>query len=400
MTVRTYHLLEELLCVSQDKHNEECFCNIVDRNYGEKPFKCSYVGCSFKRVGFETKRLRDSHMKHHNRPWKCSFPGCKFAEGGFLSRKMRDDHLDRFHQDKGALGFAGFGHMDIDEVQPLLFDLIKLDKVEAVRNFLPQFEQLPHSTQEEMQKIASFSGSASMLDLIGQFDPHALLRSSVQGRNLETFKYLLPKFIIKRDGRKDIVSSKSIGSHLNDLLKTDSEDMYEIFVEYVEEDVRIGLNWNTAYLPHYAEYIRARIIQATEELLHREEFLLRVWKILKLSEVRRLRLHIGDALVNIASTTCSIKLATYWISCGADPNHRRAAAYLTPLHYAARKTTREAAEFMKFLLLNGADPELTYGKKEKRKLGDEKGPQNIAHWLCMSWDSLVLSVKEEREKTK
>jgi Ankyrin repeat len=378
------------------KHREGCYCNTIHRNYGKRPFKCSFVGCSFKRYGFETQQLRDSHIKHHDRPWKCTFPNCEFAEGGFLSRKMRDDHFDRFHQDKGPLRFAGLKYTDIDEIQPLIFDLVKLDKVDAVRNFLPQFKKLPDSTQIEMRKAASFSGSSSMLDLIGHDETFELelLKNSVYGRNLDTFRYLLPKFV---NVRKD--NTQSIADILSDLLKTDSEDMYQIYAEYVEEDVKTGLGWIESWAPRQSYYVRARIIGATERFAHREEFILLLWKKLNFPAIGSLKIYIGDALVNVASTTCSTKLAKFLMDWGANVDHRRNGLYLTPLHHAARQTTCEAAELMKFLLLNGADPELTYGRETKRVTSDGEGAKNIAKWLGISWDSLILKVKEEREKT-
>ena len=116
-------------------------------------------------------------------------------------------------------------------------------------------------------------------------------------------------------------------------------------------------------------------------------------------------IYLGDALVNVASTTCSVKLAEFLVKGGAKVDHRRSPRYPTPLNHAARQTTAGAAEMMKFLLFYGADPEakpsgaslrIRYGSLRIR---DEKGAKGISKWLGMSWEELVTKAKEERQKT-
>ena len=96
-----------------------------------------------------------SHMKHHDRPWKCSIQGCVYAEGGFLSRKMRDDHY-RDHIATGPLEIPHAENPEPDEIQPLLFDLVKAGKVEAVRNLLCQFQALPLGDQKGNSRMCGF----------------------------------------------------------------------------------------------------------------------------------------------------------------------------------------------------------------------------------------------------
>jgi ankyrin repeat protein len=91
------------------------------------------------------------------------------------------------------------------------------------------------------------------------------------------------------------------------------------------------------------------------------------------------------------------KLAKYFVDHGAEVDFRRSHLYLTALHHAARQNSAAAAEMMKYLLLQGANPELMAGRARLR-IRDEKGAKGIAQWLGMSWDELVAKAKEEREK--
>jgi hypothetical protein len=113
------------------------------------------------------------------------------------------------------------------------------------------------------------------------------------------------------------------------------------------------------------------------------------------------RFKIGDfgrGLLRVAQSTCSIVLARALLECGADVNVTRRNA-MTPLYHAAKKTTTEAAELMKFLLLSGANPNtsaLVRGKTLTPSM--ERGARNISKWLGMTWDELVKWAQEERKK--
>jgi hypothetical protein len=115
-----------------------------------------------------------------------------------------------------------------------------------------------------------------------------------------------------------------------------------------------------------------------------------------------------NALRAVAETTCSVVLAKALLECGADVDFTRSQKMTerTPLYMAATKTTAEAAELMKLLLLYGADPNISYKVRRSRehKSGEirtpsmERGAQNISKWLGMTWDQLVKWAEEERRK--
>ncbi len=66
-----------------------------------------------------------------------------------------------------------------------------------------------------------------------------------------------------------------------------------------------------------------------------------------------------EALRHVAEHSCSVELARHLLEQGAEIDGRITGLHRTALHSAARNTSLEGARMVKFLLLNGADPELT-----------------------------------------
>lgn len=106
----------------------------------------------------------------------------------------------------------------------------------------------------------------------------------------------------------------------------------------------------------------------------------------------------NDVLRYLSEGNCSIDIAEFLLQNGADVNTRGSARHKcrTPLQCAARKTTAQAAQFMKFLLEHGADPFAVYAG---HKPGDLVGARNISKWLDMTWDELVESTVAARAVT-
>ena len=332
-------------------------------------------------------------MKHHDRPWKCSIQDCAYAEGGFLSRKMRDDHY-KDHIATGPQEIPHAENLEPDETQPLLFDLIRAGKVEAVRNLLCQFEALPKEIKSAIRECAAYFGSAAIIDLIDPFDedsfPSDTLRSSIRAGNIDLFKHVL--------SRSEKCVDKSLYNHMLaiflEVLRSDSEEAFETLLSYIESDVntgrRLSLSWGWDEL-----VTRRAAIQATAGHPDRENLLITIWE--KAGIPKSSDRTLGTAIVNVASTTCSVKLAKYLVDHGAEVDFRISIQSLTALQCAARHKSAAAAEMMKYLLLQGADPELK-PKRASFKIRDEKGAKGIAKWLGMSFDELFAKTKEEREK--
>jgi Ankyrin repeat len=310
---------------------------------------------------------------------------------------MRDDHYLN-HIPSGPQEIPHAEIPEADEIQPLLFDLVKADKVDVVRNLLDQISALPRLIREALEECAASFGSAAMIDLIQPFQrsyfPHSSLRSSIRAANIDVFKHLLSRSEDCDDKRYAYGATYS--SILSDVLVSDSEQFFEEWERYIDVEFK---GWKkTTSVPFGERYLRPRVIRATAGHPGRENMLITIWeKTLVLESIDHA--YLGSALVNVAATICSVRLAKFFVDLGAEVDCRRSELYLTALHHAARQDSAAAAEMMKYLLLQGADPELVAGRAHLR-IRDEKGAKGIAQWLGMSWDELVAKTKEERSLGK
>jgi hypothetical protein len=109
----------------------------------------------------------------------------------------------------------------------------------------------------------------------------------------------------------------------------------------------------------------------------------------------------------VATSSCSITLARYLLEKGANINARQSIVCCTALQLAARKTSAEGAEMMRFLLLNGADPKADQIKTKSqdkkiirllpgKKIRDEDGAKGIHRWLGKTWDELIKEIQHIR----
>lgn len=383
MSVLINKILEELLSV-KDEHGRVYHETTVRAWHGNRPFKCTFLHCSFRRQGFQLKSERRSHEKYHDKPWKCSFPDCEYAEGGFLSRKMRDVHLSRFHQ-KLNNETTKLEKPDVDEIQPLLFDLIGADEVEAVKELLPIIWDLDYTVRIVIWERAATSGSPEMLELAISTEGIDFQRSyliwSIQGRNVDCFKLLLSR-----------TGTHMPESILNYIFKSNSQEILDAFELFL--DTCLDLPSMFSSRPYINRQFRQGI-KLTARVPQREQILLKYFKkrnFIKGNESWAF----NSLLIDVALTTCSIKFASYLIDQGADVNFRSGKTKNpTPLQYAARSCSHESAEMMKFLLIKGADPEVLY---KHGKICDEKGAKGIEKWLGVTWDDLVAQTKKEREQ--
>jgi Ankyrin repeat len=295
---------------------------------------------------------------------------------------MRDEHWGRYHQPSEPERALLLDDPDEDEVQPLLFDLVKADNVAAVEAFLPQFNKLPEAVKGEMKELVAFSGSLAMLQLLvkSSINPQKiepkLVIASIRGKNMETLRCLLLRAWL----------SESV---IRAILMSDSVEIYQICKNFILDEPKVASKIAVANT-----LTNASLLKVTAGHPNREKLLLELWERVNLRE-RLGRIYLGDALVNIAQTTCSVMLAKTLIEWGANVDHRRSSIYLTPLHHAARRRSAEAAELMKFLLFCGANPE---ARSFRASISEELGAKEISKWLSISWDDLVAKAKEERGK--
>jgi len=278
--------------------------------------------------------------------------------------------------------------LDDDEIQPLLFDLVKMDKLDEVNRLLLHFRQLPDEIQQELIKLAVSHGSLAMVQLLVQdaacYDLYSCAAlASIESENIEVLNWVLPKTNF---------DSWDLGLKISlAVMRSGSAEVFEI--------------WDKEFAIHRFNIdimISERTMEAVSKNPAQEARLMALWK--REARLGRLtRTSLGKKLSRLAQSSCSIVQVKALLDCGADINFRLSSLYLTPLHHAARKTTAKAAELMKFLLLSGADPTTsatsTYrGSERTTTISTERGARNISKWLNMTWDELVEWAQEERKK--
>jgi hypothetical protein len=305
---------------------------------------------------------------------------------------MRDVHLERFHQ-KTKTETAKLDKPDADEIQPLLFDLVRADEVDAVRELLPIIKELDKNMSAEIWKMAASSGSPEMLELAIDDENidirHTLLNSSVRGRNIDCFSLLLSRM-------GTVTIEEPI---IGDIFASNCDELLDAFESFL--DVHLDLLMSSRmYTSNRLDCYRwfARGVRLTARVPQREQILLKFFE--RKGYIKSNESWIfGALLLAITSTTCSVGFASYLIDQGADVNWRRKQTKTnvnpTPLQYAARNCSEEGAEMVKLLLLRGANPE---AHCKTRKIGDEKGAKGIEKWLGVTWDELIAQTKKERER--
>ncbi|KAF4962504.1 hypothetical protein FSARC_9427 [Fusarium sarcochroum] len=380
---------------------------LISYHYGRNSFKCGVLGCQYQRYGFATESSRTSHERHHQKPWKCSFPGCQYTKTGFISNKMRDDHLRNSHRPVTHSVSANPEAPDIqddEEVQPLLFDLIESNQVQAVESLLSHSTSLSPSVQIELAMSAASMGSASILELFinsgllyGAFAGgekeekkfEKLCQVAIKSQSVATSRlllgwqdlYVIARLIPRFDGILNHITCQ--------LLEAESENIYELWKPI------LGSVFGVQELQKEAHaFLYEGTIGSTNNNPNRERMLLAFWDQFKILRVVSER-HRNILLPTIARTTCSINLTRYALEHGCEVDYRTSPSSFTALHQAAKKTTKQAANLMEFLLLQGADPNKDTAR---RKIKQEVGALRISKWLGVTWDELVEKTAKERNQ--
>lgn len=325
---------------------------------------------------------------------------------------MRDDHLKSGHShaaDPGLSDTVLAEKLEDEELQPLMFDLIETGRVEIITSLIPRLRNLYRSVQIEVAIHAAKTSSHSILQLFidsglltgafvtkdnlywGRFSD--LAESTVRTQSVSLSKILL-YWVTSLDFRlentdifpiivKDIIET---------LMVVESEDLFELWKPTLASGSGIaGTSVKVAQ-----NLALSSAISSTENIPSHERMLLWIWEEYKVLDTinERQRQHV---LTEIAKSNCSVNLARYAIQhgCGVDTRARQNS--LTALQIASRKTTKEAAYLMEFLLLHGADPNK---QTSKGRIGDGKGAQEISKWLGVTWEQLVERTTKERQRNK
>ena len=229
--------------------------------------------------------------------------------------------------------------------------------------------------------------------------PSIGLLAAIRGKNIENFRHLL------RVSRNEFLET-DYPLILSEVLKSKLEEFrlgceinvdadYEAWKQHAESRRK------KSQVPYGQRFIRHALLETARGDPDNEAFILLLWERINLTKALS-KAYLGDALLSVAGTCCSVKLAKYLIDAGAPIDHRRRDKYFTPLHRAATQNNSEAAELVRFLLGLGADPAAFatsipgHGSKVRR-IRDEAGAKGISKWLGMSWDDLVEKTKAERQ---
>jgi hypothetical protein len=310
---------------------------------------------------------------------------------------MRDKHLD-FHYAESQANQTSIEtsllNLESGDLQPLLFDLISIDDVGSVEKLSHFFERLSYGQKAELLKLVGQSGSAAMLKLIYERAEKHVDSDTLRGcvialindQKIGPLAFLLSG----NDGEiakrlRDECSKGEIDELLHLSVATGSMELIRMVDHFVVE----------YYLekkePPVSTYMNEEIVKATAQCPDREEYLINAWSTHGMANLPSAK--ISEVLMSIGATTHSIRLAQILLQHGATVDwrypHLRG---LTPLKRTARTDSAEAADFMKFLLYQGADPNFN------KIIGRMKGPKNISKWLGVTWDELVQKVKEDRGK--
>jgi hypothetical protein len=391
-----YNGVDSLLCRTK-KHSKNCRCDKLRLHFGSRPFKCSFIGCTLGRHGFEERNLRKAHEDRH-KILKCDIPGCPYAKIRFPSKKFRDEHLRHGHRGDSWTSCAAGSKLDKHESEALLFDLVKKNNVEAVARLLPTIQEgiLTSILKEgHVVELAAASASAQMMEVFASRGTEAfprravqtqgftwikrLFESACQAHNVETLHWLL--LSLSRHCEADDIPKDA----LQTIIERGSTELFALYEQYFVLDTleqRKGIS----------HLFDSDCIRATQNLPAREEFLLSLWS--KLKQHGRLDVKMLDrGLWSVTRTTCSVELAERLVGYGADVNAPW--GNLSMLEETADHRDLEAAELLRFLLYHGAEP-----SQGERTLGTRKGAKNIARWLGKSWDQLVRQVQEDQRVGK
>ncbi|OJJ95991.1 hypothetical protein ASPACDRAFT_35337 [Aspergillus aculeatus ATCC 16872] len=378
VSIRLYQGIEKLQCAS-GSHTPGCQCGLLDRVIGLQPYKCGYLNCPFQRRGFESIAIQKRHEAEHTRVWKCSVSGCEYERTGFLSVNMRDQHAIKAHRKPyDSNDILHDSHMSPEDEVEFILDLIRSNDVEAI-NSLPLTKLkaiFGHRSDDSysLGRILGRFGSTSTVGVLLQFaELLPTYSGAIQASNTDLLNWLIDaKAIDKWPGYVAYVCRH--------FARCDSAEMHDFGRRWFAM-IR-DVEGQEPYMLFDA-VTNKYVIGATASKPGREDFLVSLWDTVWLN-IKPVA--ISRALKNVAKTSCSLRLGQTLIQHGASVNEI-VKGRPSALEHATRKSTAQNAEFAKFLLFHGANPQHT--SVLGIKISDQIGAKRISRWLGVSWDDLI-----------
>jgi hypothetical protein len=316
---------------------------------------------------------------------------------------MRDDHLDHSHSQDHLQTYHDVLGLDEEDLKNVCLDLVRADDVAGMKTLVTANKIKGRDTIKGLIECAAQSASPEMLTILGTLDTPSsrliwlLVRGVVDGNNLHLFEYVLGLSERELSSMffRSYVSKAQIEVQLGEVMAKGSHEMLDVMCKWIEEDILKGKK--RAYL------VSAQMISATTGDTYREHMLLRLWR--KVPKRSWNDSNWKNALINVASTTCSVELAEFLLEQHVPVDWRPSTVCSTPLLHATRKTSAGAANLAKLLLFNGANTIVEVGNPErpeinpvvKVQVSKGKGAQQISKWLGVTWDELVVQAEKARQ---
>ncbi|KAI0442354.1 hypothetical protein F4803DRAFT_519717 [Xylaria telfairii] len=390
-------------------------CADILQYYGPRPFKCKFPQCEFWQHGFQERASRDKHEISHDSPLKCPFPGCEFGVVGFLSEKLRKDHTSKAHQNNSSDLSLGIQNVTQDEGETILLGLIKENQVETIKKILFAFPAiLEHhkiDLRRKLQVFAAFQASSCILDLLGGPGDYVRTRDmgnhwrecvtkSIESRNISTLRCLLAKVNLweaglRRSGNFDLIA---------EFVSGDWDEGTKLFARELQRSLPKARRKGAPRVVTKGIFGSKIYIQKAASHKNGHQQLLILWKESGISRYRGpewAKKYASPGLRYVAQYSHCLDLAAFLLQEGADVNWRISPKFRTALQLAAQSTSAEAAEMVRFLLLNGADPgadKLPHGNNPAVKISEEDGAKGIHKWLGKTWDELVEETERELKR--
>ncbi|KAF5241930.1 hypothetical protein FANTH_8890 [Fusarium anthophilum] len=367
----------------------------IQKHYGLAANRCPFISCRFHRFFFRSRTLRDEHIRHHDRPFKCAMESCEYSTLGFSSRGQLEHHWAQRHQRPNEFHIpGGLYTLQREDLEALVMEYIMRDEVQEMGRILPSvISRWPSDSafESSIGCLLGSVGSVAMARLIFRnqlpdsyiFEPFML--QAIKAHNIPVVEWAFSNRLIERLG-----TSRS--ETISEVMASDYIEIFNIW----RNAALSSDNFSSLFSRGYFNRKWSPLVESQVVSLWFEQHKIGNFRQKKASELLR----------SLASGNCSLVLAEALVACGADANYRaiKNPANLCPLHYAMRKTSAEAADLVKYLLLSGADPDLkvirSKGKNRGKEivLSSEPGAKGISKWLGKTWDELVEWAAEERRK--
>ncbi|RDW68838.1 uncharacterized protein DSM5745_08598 [Aspergillus mulundensis] len=399
-STRLHRKLTNLIC-PRNSHKANCCCNAVYQCFGTRPLKCGFLLCPFQRHGFESIAELAQHEMSHSRAWKCEVSGCEYEKTGFLSENMRGQHLRKAHRDTAPNANIEQENLTEPEIGPILIDLIKKDQVATAEAVL-QGVKLDNMRREDNYRLRwalGKFGSIAMLELFNIPQPEFVTDNPTFLEACERRDPAIIEWLLNHGCGLMRCNTLAMAA----LIRSTSPEIYTLTRQSIKSELSQGIHKTNSgiYIKSLLwDCFHTDLIAASSRITEREEYLISLWDTFRLDMNFKSRQY-SLALSNVARTTCSIPLGQALLKYGARLEKENE-AMVSPLCFATRKSSAENAEFVRFLLFAGANPDATDRVDRKRKRKDTKASDGIcaremSRWLGVSWTQLVAQAAEYRK---